>query len=104
MAYVVWILASNFTLLSALSLVTRDDIDNPPGMSAVNNNGMVVFIVANLLTGLVNITVDTLNVGSFYKELAIIVIYMFVIVVVVAVGLDKMKGGNGFNRKGNKND
>lgn len=55
---------------------------------AFNRNGLVVFLVANLLTGLVNVTLPTLNMGVL-ESMAVLVGYM-VAVSAVALGLDKL--------------
>ncbi|KAJ4422745.1 Glucosaminyl phosphatidylinositol (GlcN-PI) nositol acylation protein [Gnomoniopsis sp. IMI 355080] len=53
---------------------------------AYNRNGLALFLVANLLTGLVNLTVPTLDVGPV-GSMGILVLYSAVLTV-VAVALD----------------
>jgi phosphatidylinositol glycan class W len=53
---------------------------------AYNRNGLAVFLVANLLTGLVNMTFPTLHMGVF-QSMGILVAYIAT-VTAVAVGLD----------------
>ncbi|KAH8723166.1 GPI-anchored wall transfer protein 1 [Phaeosphaeriaceae sp. PMI808] len=53
---------------------------------AFNRNGLAVFLVANLLTGLVNMTMPTLDMGVL-QSMAVLVAYTAA-VVGVAVGLD----------------
>ncbi|KAK0747743.1 GWT1-domain-containing protein [Apiosordaria backusii] len=55
-------------------------------LKAYNRNGLAVFLLANLLTGLVNMTVPTLHVGGL-ATMGILVAYMGA-VTGVAVGLD----------------
>jgi phosphatidylinositol glycan class W len=55
-------------------------------LEAYNRNGLVVFLVANLLTGLVNLTVPTLHVGNL-QAMGILLGYAAV-VTGFAVGLD----------------
>ena len=55
-------------------------------LEAFNRNGLAVFLVANLLTGLVNLTVPTLHVGEL-PAMGILIAYA-AIVTSVAVGLD----------------
>ncbi|KAF2259794.1 GPI-anchored wall transfer protein 1 [Lojkania enalia] len=55
---------------------------------AFNRNGLAVFLLANLLTGLVNLTVPTLQTGVL-QSMAILVGYI-AIVTGVALGLDRL--------------
>lgn len=55
-------------------------------LRAYNRNGLAIFLLANLLTGLVNMTVPTLNVGPL-ASMAILVAYSSVLTA-VAVALD----------------
>lgn len=55
-------------------------------MRAYNRNGLAMFLLANLLTGLVNMTVPTLDVGPL-GSMGILVAYSAVLTA-VAVGLD----------------
>ena len=102
--YVLWVVASNTALVSAMCLVdiiffpafynahdTRSEkeaYDSATSriLRAYNRNGLVVFLVANLLTGLVNMTVPTLDVSPLVT-MGILVAYM-VAVTGTAVGLD----------------
>ena len=57
-------------------------------MAAFNANGLVVFLVANLLTGLVNLSVDTLRMGDL-AAMGVLGLYA-VVVTGVALGLKGM--------------
>jgi phosphatidylinositol glycan class W len=77
--YVLWVVAFNNTQIllfcaietacfpSAYLAQNRKDAAEETSsriMQAFNSNGLVVFLVANLLTGLVNLTIDTLEMGD----------------------------------------
>jgi phosphatidylinositol glycan class W len=95
--YVLWVASFNTMQLVAFYLVERSCFADGRGeemrytesvpvvLEAVNRNGLVVFLVANLLTGLVNVSVKTLEVGDA-GAVGILVGYM-VVVVGAAVGL-----------------
>ncbi|KAK1777959.1 GPI-anchored wall transfer protein 1 [Copromyces sp. CBS 386.78] len=102
--YMLWVAASNAVLLFAFYLVdalifpsfysAQDaktekelyDTATSKVLRAYNRNGLAIFLLANLLTGLVNMTVPTLDVGRVVT-VGILVGYMGV-VTAVAVGLD----------------
>ena len=52
-------------------------------LEATNRNGLTYFLLANLLTGLVNISMETIFVGPI-RALQVLVIYMFVLSLVFA--------------------
>ncbi|KAJ9645651.1 Glucosaminyl phosphatidylinositol (GlcN-PI) nositol acylation protein [Knufia peltigerae] len=56
-------------------------------LGAFNNNGLAIFLIANLLTGLVNLTLNTLDMAPL-SAMAILVSYAAV-VTAVALGLDR---------------
>ena len=55
-------------------------------LEAYNRNGLAIFLVANLLTGLINLTVPTLHVGNL-QAMGILLVYAGVLTG-LAVGLD----------------
>lgn len=102
--YVLWIAAFNTAIMLAMCVVDtvffpahynagdaraeREAYETAtsPVLRAINRNGLAVFLVANLLTGLVNMTVPTLDAGPA-ATMAILVGYSAVLTL-VAVGLD----------------
>lgn len=55
-------------------------------LQAYNRNGLAIFLLANLLTGLVNLTIDTLRIG---KEAAIAILFGYAVVLTgVALAMD----------------
>ncbi|WVQ84419.1 hypothetical protein IAT38_006571 [Cryptococcus sp. DSM 104549] len=64
--YVLWVAAYNTTflfgylLLELLLPASPSSPLVPPLLDALNKNGLVVFLVANLLTGLVNVSMETM--------------------------------------------
>jgi phosphatidylinositol glycan class W len=103
--YMLWVAAFNSTLLLAFAAVDawlfpgfyrvqdaraeREAHDNATSrvLRAYNRNGLPVFLLANLLTGFVNLTVPTLDVGRI-PTMGILGAYMSVLTV-VAVLLDE---------------
>ncbi|KAK3497291.1 GWT1-domain-containing protein [Neurospora hispaniola] len=103
--YMLWVAASNAVLLLAFYLVdallfpsfysAQDvktekelyDMATSKVLRAYNRNGLAIFLLANLFTGLVNMTVPTLDVGRV-ATVGILVAYMGALTA-VAVGLDE---------------
>ncbi len=94
LSFVVWTIAHNMTILFATWMAFRfgcPDNDqmgnsyekNPPIFLAVNRHGLIVFILSNLMTGAVNLSIDTLNVSDFT---AITVIFLY-LCAIGAIGL-----------------
>ena len=97
-SFVVWTIAHNMTILFATWTAfylgcpskQKDASDseipievNPPIFAAVNRHGLIVFILANLMTGAVNLSIDTLKVSDA-TAIAVIFVYLCAI---GAVGL-----------------
>lgn len=105
MPYVLWVVAFNIAQLFLFCLIEtllfpavhrssakegeaeRVSFATSPIMAAFNKNGLAIFLVANLLTGAVNLSVHTLD-ASTTQAMAILVGYAAVIAG-VALGLDK---------------
>lgn len=85
-AFGVWVLFVNMLQLAAIHLVVvwnhRDNDDSnsrPPAvLAAVNRHGLLTFVVANLLTGAVNLAINTLSVSDG-AALGILVVYLSVV-------------------------
>lgn len=80
-SFVIWIVAHNSSLLFLiwLSFYIAEAgacvVDPSPMFSAVNTHGLLVFLIANLMTGFVNITTNTL-IASDAKAMLILVGYL----------------------------
>lgn len=93
LAYIVWVCAFNSAQLLLFCLIEsfvfpglysartkeaeRSRIQNATSrvMKAFNRNGLVVFLVANLLTGLINLLVPTLHMNE-WQSMAILITYL----------------------------
>lgn len=102
--YVLWVMAFNCAQTSLFCLVEtsffpgiymahdkaveRRESDRATSkvFKSFNRNGLAIFLVANLLTGLVNLTLDTLGMGRI-QSMAVLVVYVG-FVTTVAVALD----------------
>lgn len=96
-SFVAWTIAHNMTILSLSWLAFKlgnscmkdGNVEmemNPPIFAAVNRHGLLVFILANLITGAVNLSIDTLHASNLE---AIVVIFLYLCAVgVVALMLD----------------
>lgn len=78
--YVLWILSLNVqsVLLGLPPLIIAEKQAVPPMLEAVNNSMLPTFLLANLLTGGVNILIDTLEVGNVTAR-GILLVYMMMI-------------------------
>ena len=78
--FVIWTLAHNVTILlmiwAAFFFTSGSSVS--PIFDAVNRRGLIVFILANLMTGLVNITINTLEVADG-QALGVIFVYLFAV-------------------------
>lgn len=97
--YVIWVCGYNTTFLTAFYLISRyyhDAIEidytseqvksenavikeyylktTPLSLEALNKNGLILFLISNLLTGLVNMSVNTLD-AKYTTSLLILVLY-----------------------------
>lgn len=88
--YVVWILALNLQVVLGFAAVLggrrggRASGPLPAALAACNDQMLAVFLVANLLTGAVNASVDTLGTGNWPAR-GILVGYMAGVVSLAAV-------------------
>lgn len=85
-SFILWTISHNMTILFLTWLSfylgcaneNRDKHQgntNPPIFAAVNRHGLIVFILANLLTGAVNLSMNTLE-ASYGKAIAVIFVYL----------------------------
>lgn len=91
-SFITWTLAHNVSLLFLIWLAFhsaefRATTAQPsPILDAVNRHGLIVFVLANLMTGLVNITINTLESGD---TVALFIIFGYLFSVgIVALFLD----------------
>ncbi|KAG7355668.1 GWT1 glycosylphosphatidylinositol-anchored wall transfer protein [Nitzschia inconspicua] len=99
-----WAVAHNVVLLYFLQMLERrikrqsqSIILVPPIWDLVNRHGLIMFLVANLLTGLVNLTVPTLTMSAFG---ALIIVFLYICLVgMAAMGMDAVWTGTIKNGK-----
>lgn len=90
-AYVAWMLAYNTVLLTAVRAKQLLLPSAPPGLSvALNYNLLPTFLLANLLTGAVNLSVDTLMVQDTAAR-AIVSAYLLAVCAPAAVAFSFRK-------------
>ncbi|GAA5835465.1 hypothetical protein JCM5353_000151 [Sporobolomyces roseus] len=109
LSYVLWVVAFNTSFLFLYLLIqlastsnmfsssTTPSITTPPPsepkapiiFEAINRNGLIVFLVANLLTGLINVSIESMY-TSHFNAILILVSYCAV-VVGVAWGLRRRR-------------
>uniref|UniRef100_A0A060T7E6 GPI-anchored wall transfer protein n=1 Tax=Blastobotrys adeninivorans TaxID=409370 RepID=A0A060T7E6_BLAAD len=62
LSYVLWVVSFNSAFLGLFELLRPFSTGRVPvSLQAVNTNGLAVFLVANLLTGLINMSIKTLD-------------------------------------------
>jgi phosphatidylinositol glycan class W len=91
-SFIMWSLAQNTSMLCLIHFVmTRENSSDPAPriLSCINRFGLPVFFLSNILTGLVNLLVDTMH-SSNEKALFVLSIYLGT-VCGLALVLDKIK-------------
>ena len=85
MGYVFWVAAYNTSFLLGYLLLEMKLYDTPaplhavpPLLDAINRNGLVVFLIANLLTGLINVSTETMY-ASDAQAMAVLLSYSGVV-------------------------
>ncbi|KAH8549067.1 GPI-anchored wall transfer protein [Umbelopsis sp. PMI_123] len=82
--YVLWVVAFNFGFILIFAMVDNGFSQSnsmatvPKLLESINVNGLVIFLVANLLTGLVNISMRTLY-ASTAISFTVCAMYMFIV-------------------------
>ena len=85
-AYILWMLGLNAQSLALLSMATGalPTQPLPPLLQAVNDTMLPTFLIANVLTGAVNIVIDTMKVNNWIARI-IVVVYMMIVCIAAAV-------------------
>jgi phosphatidylinositol glycan class W len=76
--FTIWALVVNVLQLAAIRYAWMRGGKVPSVLVAVNRHGLLTFILANLLTGAVNLCINTLKVSDF---MALVIIFLYVSVV-----------------------
>lgn len=93
LGYVHFVVTYNVTLLTSLFWVQTwcsnvEHESNQVLREAINKNSLAVFLIANLLTGAVNLSLDTLQISNTFANI-ILCGYMFVVCTVAIVFRNK---------------
>ncbi|CAO3593690.1 unnamed protein product [Absidia cylindrospora] len=79
--YAMWVVAFNLTLLTALMCVEQQISESPKApalLTSINTNGLATFLVANVMTGAVNLSMQTLY-ASTMTSMLVLAGYMVVV-------------------------
>lgn len=86
-SFIFWVLAHNLSIFlftwmacsfTDIGRGANNDTINPPTFQAVNNNSLMVFILANLMTGAVNLSMNTLKASNMEAMVALL-FYLFAV-------------------------
>lgn len=77
--YVLWVSAFNCSQLTLFSAIETSSTSLILG--AFNRNGLVIFLLANLLTGLINLSMDTLHVNKI-TSMIVLSIYISILTII----------------------
>ena len=72
--YIVWIAAYNTTFLFGYLLISDIHPITPPLLEAINRNALAIFLIANLMTGTVNLGIQTMYTGDI-MAMAVLIAY-----------------------------
>lgn len=99
--FCVWTLFVCFAQLTCIDFIsTHSKAAVPTLVNLTNRNGLVTFIVANLMTGFVNLSINTLEVND-YLAFFILAVYMTVVLVIV-FAVDRIMNTAGITAKPKK--
>ncbi len=90
-SFILWALSHNVTLLCLIRMFMSKMQRAPPLLEAVNRFGLAVFLSSNILTGLVNLTFDTLHTSDGMAMLILTVYLMLVCGFALFLDAVKMK-------------
>lgn len=89
LSYVLWVVSYNASFLLGYNIIERIVGESTsPVLESINRNGLAIFLLANLGTGLVNMTINTLETNTA-ASFAILAVYGMGFVG-AAVALDKL--------------
>ena len=93
-AYVAWVLASALSLLLAFGAVDliAPVVPSASILNAMNRHQLPTFIIANLLTGAVNLSVDTLRTPGMPARLILLAYIAVVVAVPLMLELSRSRG------------
>lgn len=91
LSYVLWVVSYNSAFLLGYCLIEKLFKVNATSvlLEAVNNNGLLAFLLGNLGTGLVNMSINTLKVNNMIA-FGILVIYIGILLIIL-ITLDRKK-------------
>lgn len=91
MTYVLWVSAYNTTFLFGYLAVElfffsgQTEHAVPPLLEAINTNGLAVFLVANIFTGLINVSMQTMYADARTSQ-AVLVAYSMAVCALAWLG------------------
>jgi glucosaminylphosphatidylinositol acyltransferase len=77
LSYILWVAAFNTTsILIYLVLEIVLKTSTPPLLEAINKNGLIIFLLANVATGIINLAIPTVHTPDLIA-FAILSVYTF---------------------------